>query len=253
MRALRRVVLLLLSGAGCLLLAACAGGQGGGTTGSPAQTGSDLRLDARPGQSKAARCIPGVHELAVGQGRKALLHVARPGSERKRSFLLALHGAGSGGARGGLWIFRAAWDQPGLVIAAPSAAGTSWALSDVPFVDRVLRRSFARCPVDPKRVTVGGFSAGASLSLYLGLANGDLFRSVISLSPGGGLPADRIGKPRVFLAHGTKDLVIPIELGGDLVASRLRQQGYEVVYRRFAGGHRVMPELAARFVRAASR
>jgi phospholipase/carboxylesterase len=102
-------------------------------------------------------------------------------------------------------------------------------------------------------VTVGGFSAGASFALYLGLANGDLFRSIISLSPGGSLPDERIGKPRVFLAHGTKDRVIPIEVGGDIVAERLRQEGYRVVYRRFAGGHRPVPAMAARFVRAASR
>ena len=55
------------------------------------------------------------------------------------------------------------------------------------------------------------------------------------------------------LRTGTKDRVIPIEVGGDIVAERLRQEGYRVVYRRFAGGHRPVPAIAARFVRAASR
>ncbi|MDQ3379720.1 MAG: hypothetical protein M3546_05290 [Actinomycetota bacterium] len=85
---------------------------------------------------------------------------------------------------------------------------------------------------------VGGFSAGAGLALWLGLTNGDLFRAVIALSPGGSLPEDRVGKPRIFLVHGTADGVIPIEYGGDRVARELRSDGYKLTYRRFRGGDR---------------
>lgn len=74
---------------------------------------------------------------------------------------------------------------------------------------------------------------------------------MIALSPGGTLPARPVGRPRVFLARGRADSVIPIELGGDRVARKLRADGYRVRYRRFAGGHRVRPELARAFVRAA--
>jgi phospholipase/carboxylesterase len=160
--------------------------------------------------------------------------------------LLALHGAGSGGAPGGLYAFRGAWDVPGLVIVAPAGAGTAWTLvqTDVRFVDRALQQAFARCRVDPRRVAVGGFSSGAGMALWLGLSNGDLFRAVIALSGGGALPDDRIGKPRVFVAHGTLDGVIPVGLGGDAVVRELRSQGYTVTYRRFRGGHRVLPPVA---------
>ncbi len=84
------------------------------------------------------------------------------------------------------------------------------------------------------------------MALWLGLANGYLFASVIALSGGGVLPGERerIGKPRVFVAHGLRDAVIPIQVGGDRVAGALRAAGYDVDYRPFDGGHRVVPAIA---------
>ena len=124
------------------------------------------------------------------------MRVTRQRNGRPPALLVALHGAGSGGAPGGLYAFRGAWDVPGLVIVAPAAAGSAWTLGeiDVRFVDRALQRAFARCRVDPRRVAVGGFSSGAGMALWLGLANGDLFRGVIALSGGGSLPERARGK-----------------------------------------------------------
>jgi poly(3-hydroxybutyrate) depolymerase len=174
------------------------------------------------------------------------MRVAPSDGRARRALLLALHGAGSGGAPGGLWAFRGAWGIPGLVIVAPAAAGSAWSLgaTDVRFVDRALRAAFARCLVDRSRVAIGGFSSGAGMTLALGLSNGDLFRSLLVFSGGGSLPGERVGKPRVFVAHGTSDTVIPIEFGGDLIARTLREDGYEVTFRRFHGGHRVLPSIA---------
>ena len=206
---------------------------------------SPVRLDARP-RPAAPSCAAGDYELRVAPGRRALMRVTARRGERAPALLLALHGAGSGGAPGGLYAFRGAWDVPGLVIVAPAAAGTAWTLgaTDVRFVDRALQRAFARCKVDPRRIGVGGFSSGAGMALWLGLTNGDLFRSVIALSGGSAVPDDRTGKPRVFVAHGTRDDVIPIRLGGDAIVRELRGEGYEITYRRFRGGHRVVPAIA---------
>jgi phospholipase/carboxylesterase len=210
------------------------------------------RLDARP-RSSAPGCAPGRYELRVAAGRRALMLVTPPRKGRRRALLLALHGAGSGGAPGGLYAFRSAWSLPGLVLVAPAAAGTAWTLDrrDIDFVDRALQRAFARCRVDPRRVAVGGFSSGAGLTLWLGLTNGELFHSLIVQSGGGSLPNDRVGKPRVYIAHGTNDSIIPIEVGGDRVARELRSEGYTVTYRRFQGGHRPQPRIGREFVRDA--
>ena len=174
------------------------------------------------------------------------MRVTRSGTGGKRALLLALHGAGSGGAPGGLWAFRGAWDVPGLVIVAPAAAGSAWMIGaiDVRFVNRVLQAAFRRCAVDPRRVAIGGFSSGAGMTLWLGLANGDLFHSLLVFSGAPAFPSERIGKPRVFVVHGTLDDVIPLKIGGDLIVRDLRSAGYEVTYRRFRGEHRVLPSIA---------
>ena len=203
------------------------------------------RLTARP-RADAKPCGPGEYELRVAPGRRALMRVTRPARSTNRALLLALHGAGSGGAPGGLWAFRGAWALPGLVIVAPSAAGTTWSLarSDIDFVNRALQTAFRRCRVDPDRIAVGGFSAGAGLALWLGLANGDLFEAVIALSGAPLFPPDRIGRPLVVVAHGTEDSVIPVSQGGDAIVRSLKAEGYDVTYRRFRDGHRIVPAIA---------
>ena len=237
----------LLAALAGLLLSGCAGETGQDRSASPADaTGSPLRLEARL-RAGAKSCAAGVYELRVAPGRRAFMRVTRQSRGQPPALLLALHGAGSGGAPGGLYAFRGAWDVPGLVIIAPAAAGSAWTLgeTDVRFVDRTLQRAFARCRVDPRRVAVGGFSSGAGMALWLGLTNGDLFRGVIALSGGRSLPDERVGKPHIFVAHGTRDQVIPIALGGDEIVRRLRSDGgYRVTYRRFEGGHRVVSAIA---------
>jgi predicted esterase len=210
----------------------------------------ETRIEAHPSAVSEGRCAEGEHELGVEPGRRAIMRVTPPRRRQGRALLLALHGAGSGGAPGGLWAFRSAWDLPGLVLVAPSAAGSAWTLDqrDIGFVERAIRAVFARCTIDPRRVAVGGFSSGAGLALWIGLTNGTLFRHVIALSPGGTLPTRRVGKPHILLAHGTDDSVIPISAGGDRVAHALRSAGYVVDYRRFHGGHRPQPNIARAFV-----
>jgi phospholipase/carboxylesterase len=238
-----RAASLLLALGLILVPAGCATGNGGATLG--ASRPPATRLSARPDPS-AKQCPPGQYELDVAPGRRALMRVTRPRRSSARALLLALHGAGSGGAPGGLWAFHGAWDVPGLVIVAPAAAGTTWTLEqkDLHFVDRTLQVAFARCRVNARRVAVGGFSAGAGLALWLGLTNGDLFRAIIALSGGGSLPDERVGRPTVFVTHGVADHVIPIAFGGDAIVRQLRSEGYRVTYRRFAGGHRPVPAIA---------
>ena len=237
----------LLAALAVVLLSGCAGKTGHERSVSPAATAdSPFRLEARP-RAEAKPCAAGEYELRVAPGRRALMRVTHRPNGRPATLLVALHGAGSGGAPGGLYAFRGAWDVPGLVIVAPAAAGSAWTLGevDVRFVDRALQRAFARCRVDARRVAIGGFSSGAGMALWLGLANGDLFRGVIALSGGGSLPDERLGRPQIFVAHGVRDQVIPIELGGNEIVRRLRSDGgYRVTYRRFAGGHRVVPAIA---------
>jgi phospholipase/carboxylesterase len=126
--------------------------------------------------------------------------------------------------------------------------------ADVARIDRALRRVFRRCSVDPDRIAVAGFSDGASYALSLGLANGDLFRHVIAFSPGFIAPAPAHGMPTVFISHGTRDPVLPIEQTSRRIVPDLRRAGYDVRYREFDAGHAVLPALVrAAITRAVAR
>jgi predicted esterase len=233
-----------VAAAAVLGLALALAGCGGETREPAAGDGrSPWALSARPGGG-AGGCAPGTHSLARG-GRKALLRVTEGGSG-SRALILSLQGAG-GSAKGALWIFRGAWDEPGVAILAPAAAGNTWDLrdaGDVAFIDRALARTFARCSIDPERIAVGGFSDGATMALTLGLPNGELFEAILALSPGGILSAERTGEPRIFVAHGKRDDVIPIDRGGGRLVPELRQAGYSVTYRMFGGGHKVPEQIS---------
>jgi predicted esterase len=131
------------------------------------------------------------------------------------------------------------------VVLLPSSAGPTWALeprtggSDVARIDCALEATFDRCAVAPTVIACGGFSDGASYALSVGLANGDLFNALIAFSPGYLSPPARKGVPRIFIAHGTLDVVLPISATSRQFVPLLRSAGYPVEYREFACGHEV--------------
>jgi hypothetical protein len=80
-------------------------------------------------------------------------------------------------------------------------------------------------------------------ALAFGLLDGDLFTHPVAFSPGFLKQVDRNGRPRVFVSHGTCDTVFGICRGRENVRPS-REEGYEVTYREFDGGHEV-PEAVA--------
>lgn len=197
------------------------------------------RLMARPGSGETS-CAPGTHTLRLGTWQTAIMRVTAGGKDSRRPLLVALHGAG-GSSEDGLWAFRGAWSSPGMVIVAPQPESRVWNPfygPDLSSIDRALKRAFARCRIDPRRIAVGGFSDGAGNALTLGLVNGDLFRAVMALAPGALIAEKTVGKPRVFVAHGTSDTTIPIRASNEIVR-KLRASRYSVTYRKFYGGHEV--------------
>jgi phospholipase/carboxylesterase len=163
--------------------------------------------------------------------------------------VVLLHGAG-GTAEAGLALLLALADDAGLVLLAPQARASTWDVirggfgPDVVGLDAQLERVFGAVPVDPARVALGGFSDGASYALSLGLGNGDLFSHLIAFSPGFAAPAGRAGEPRVFVTHGVEDRVLPIDRCSRRLVPLLREEGLDVTYEEFAGGHVVPPDLA---------
>ena len=202
------------------------------------------------------------------RGRQALGSRSEPGGflyvprtyrdDSPAPLMVALHGAG-GSARQRIFVTQAAMqliaDLTGIILLSPSSRGRTWDViigaygSDVAFIDKTLGRVFSQYAVDPGRVAIGGFSDGASYALSLGLTNGDLFTHIIAFSPGFLVPAQPRGKPRIFIAHGTHDSVLPIERCSRRIVPRLNNAGYDVCYREFNGPHIIMPHLLLGAVR----
>jgi predicted esterase len=209
------------------------------------------RLRARPHGVTGKPVAPGLAALGLGsEGRDGQLYVPSGYNiGRVYPLVLMLHGAGGSG-RGALTPFLGAADAAGLILVAPDSRGTTWDFirgpygPDVAFIDRALGDVFARCAVDPARMAIEGFSDGASYALSLGLTNGDLFGRVVAFSPCIVAPAAEVGRPRIFLSHGTADQVLPIEGCGRRVVAQLRARGYEVEYREFDGPHTVPADIA---------
>jgi phospholipase/carboxylesterase len=209
------------------------------------------RLLSRPSAPPRGPRPVGIAHLNLGAGRDGLLYVPEcVRTDAPAPLCVVLHGAG-GDAADMLGALQDAADAAGAVLLVPESRGGTWDVlhggfgPDVAFVDAALEAACARVPVDGARVAIAGFSDGASYALSLGLANGDLFRQVIAFSPGFSAPPSRTGWPRVFVSHGTRDAVLPIDPCSRAIVPRLRGAGYEVIYEEFPGRHEVPAELAA--------
>jgi phospholipase/carboxylesterase len=193
----------------------------------------------------------GLQQLGLATGRDGLIYVP-PGyqSTRPAPLVLMLHGAG-GNAYHSVAPLQSLADKAGLILLAPESRRQTWDVlygsygPDVDFIDQALAQTFARYAVDPAHLVVEGFSDGASYALSLGITNGDLFTHVVAFSPGFMAPADQRGSPRLFIAHGTHDAVLPIDRCSRRIVPQVRRAGYDVRYHEFEGPHTV-PEAIAR-------
>ncbi|MBD0260436.1 MAG: phospholipase [Cytophagales bacterium] len=211
------------------------------------------RLTARPRSGPATDDFtPGVQPLQLALRKDGLLYVPRnyaPG--RPAALAVMLHGAG-GNAEHGLSLLRNYADAHNIILVAPASRLGSWDIiagdafgKDVIFIDQALDLVFSRYAIDPARIAVGGFSDGASYALCLGLTNGDLFTHVIAFSPGFFHTEAEQGKPAVFVSHGTRDRVLPIDPCSRRLVPRLQRKGLPVNYQEFDGEHVIPDRIAA--------
>lgn len=191
---------------------------------------------------------PGTARLELGERRDATLRVPDTVSGRLPLMVL-LHGAG-GTAERMTQRIAPAIDASDLVVLAPESRGQTWdAITlafgpDVEFLNKALERVFATVAIDPDRVTLAGFSDGATYALSLGLINGDLFPRIVAFSPGFLVEGPAHGKPRLFVSHGTSDPILPIDHASRAIVPDLKKRGYDVTYREFAGTHEIPPAIA---------
>jgi len=212
------------------------------------RTSINGRLLARPTQPTET-APSGLQPLGLSTKRDGLLHVPKNyQASRPAPLVVMLHGAG-GDARGGLTPFQNLADATGLILLAPASRCQTWDVlvggygPDIALIDQALAQTFSRYAVDPTRIAIEGFSDGASYALSVGITNGDLFSHVIAFSPGFMAPASQVGEPRLFISHGTRDSVLPIDPCSRKIVPQVRAAGYDVIYREFDGPHTIPPAI----------
>jgi phospholipase/carboxylesterase len=216
---------------------------------SPTESSIEPTLKARP-RTPNVTPTRGLSQLGLGQTRDGVLYVPQSYSPNKPAPLfVAMHGAGGDGKAWFNYYARA--EARGMILLAPDSRSTTWDLirtgfgPDVTFLDSALEHTFARCRIDPTHITLGGFSDGATYALSLGVSNGDLFTHLVGYSPGFLAPSDPIvGKPRIYISHGKQDAILPVGLSQNVIVPRLINDGYDVTYRQFEGGHTIPAEIS---------
>ena len=192
---------------------------------------------------------PGLTPLGLASGRDGLLYVPTSyKADTPAPLALLLHGAGRSSSEL-VTPMRPLADTAGLVLLAPDSRGATWDaingifFDDVIYIDRALAFAFARVRVDATRVGIAGFSDGGTYSLSLGIINGDLFSRIAAFSPGFIVDGPPNGKPKVFITHGTRDSILPIDQTSRRIVPALTNAGYDVEYHEFDGGHTMTSEL----------
>jgi phospholipase/carboxylesterase len=204
----------------------------------------DGRLTARP-HAPTETIAPGRYPLKLGKERDGLLYIPKTYQPSVAAPLaVLLHGAGQR-ANELLDRMTTMADDTGMVLAAPDSRDASWDIRygafgpDVAFIDQMLELVFRKVRVDAKRVSVCGFSDGASYALSIGLMNGDLFEKIVAMSPGYTAGNRPVGKPSIFVTHGTRDQILSIDRTSRIIVPRLQAAGYDVQYHEFDGPHAI--------------
>lgn len=118
-------------------------------------------------------------------------------------------------------------------------------------LDRLIEREHQR-GIEYRRIVVAGFSQGGAIALYTALRSERRLAAAMVLSsylPLAGSFADRVSGDRrppvrdlpIFMAHGTFDPMLPVELGR---SSRklLEDAGFEVAWHEYPMAHSVCAE-----------
>jgi phospholipase/carboxylesterase len=155
--------------------------------------------------------------------------------------LMMLHGY-SGSAESVRFVFPLA-EEFGVIVIAPESRDVTWGQSvpgfdaDVRYLGAAFRRVSSLLTVDDAHVALGGVSDGANYAMNMGLAYGDTFNHLMIFSCGLLGPLRKQGHPRIFLAHGVNDVQMPIDRTARLFAPQLKEDGYDLTYREYDGGH----------------
>jgi len=135
-----------------------------------------------------------------------------------------------------------AWYEPA---ANPSPTAIEQALVAL---DGAIRDVFAQYQMAAAQAILLGFSQGGAMTYRYGLLRPEMFAGLVILSgalrhPEALLPHLPAARDQpIFIAHGTYDQVVPVELSRDAV-DFLKAQGYQPLYHEYPMGHEINLEV----------
>jgi phospholipase/carboxylesterase len=206
------------------------------------------RIVARPG-APTTSATPGLGWIGdVGQ---AGMYYAPMNASQvdPMPLLVFLHGAGRR-VESVMTSLTPAAEAAGVVLLAPLSSEGTWDAivgsfgPDIAVINSAMEWAFHRWRIDGQRIALSGFSDGATYTLALGRANGDLFSRVVAYSPGFLITVDPLGLPPILVTHGTEDDILPYQTTAQVIVPELERLGYVVDFRSFTGGHAVPLEVA---------
>jgi predicted esterase len=203
-----------------------------------------LTVTPQPG-TPSQEAAKGTTALGLASPRDGWLYVPQLYDHATQTPLVVLlHG--QGGDADDFESYKALADTYGCVILAIDSRYTTWdAIEtaffgvDVDFLEQALEFTFDRVNVDPDRISLAGFSDGASEAIGIGIANAGLFKKILAFSPGHLLTVFSRGFPRIMVSAGNDDDIVSFSTTRDYVVAGLRNQGFTVEFVSFAGGHEV--------------
>ena len=194
----------------------------------PTGTIPDERVDAQGRAYHLALSVPLTYQQAKGYG-----------------LVVCLHGAGfTGEAYLERWQTRLGEDY---VLACPTAPMGAWFTRGAEeLVLATIRSVQRRYHIDPDRIFLTGMSNGGIGAWVIGMHHAPLFAGLAPMASG----LDDVLMPflanlrstPIYMIHGTKDQVMPVELSR-AITEELTRLGYPFVYREHdrehpvAGGH----------------
>ncbi len=208
------------------------------------------RLESLPIGDTSAVVVRGRIPLRLGSTRDGFVYVPpQYGHGRPMPLAILLHGA-TGEAARMLDVHMPLADSLGVLLLAIDSRAVTWDAihgeaygPDVRFLDAALSFVLKRYAVDRSRLSVHGFSDGATYALALARANGDVFHKVVAHAPGFLLPVLPVRSAACFITHGVRDAILPIDATSRRLVPELQRAGYPVTYLEWDGPHLMSREL----------